>query len=214
MLDLVPVFSWTWLKGKCRYCKAAISPRYPSIELITGLSFLLVYWNYGLSVEFFIIAGLAVCLMILIVTDFTHTIIPDSIQVAMILLGLSYQLYTQDINAQILLGPLAGVLAGLILRWAFTVWKGHEALGLGDVKFLATVGLFLSPKLIITFLFLAGMIGIVTALVWRVLGKGIMFPFGPALAVALFICLLGPETQEQMQYYFIDWVVRMSYPSL
>ncbi len=205
--DLFPVFSWVLLRGRCRYCNTYISARYPLIELIQGLLFVAVYARFGATPEGAIIALLTVCLLIVIVVDFAFSIIPDEVQVVMFVLGVVHQLVAGAAWTHFIVGPALGLGIGYGLRLIFWWWKKKEALGMGDVKFLAVVGIFLPIDLIITFLFMAGVIGIITALVWRFAGKGVQFPFGPALAVSLLICLFFPTIPDVMKTLLVDAVL-------
>jgi len=199
--DLIPVFSWLFSGGKCRHCGVKVSASYPAIEISLAIMFVIIYQKFGLDIRTPILFALAVFFMIMIVIDFAHYIIPDSINISMFIIGLIYQILSDAPMQQLLLGPLIGLTIGLSLRWLMFFWKKKEGLGMGDVKFLIIVGLFLTPELIITFLFLSGVIGILISVLWRILKKGEEFPFGPALALSLFICVVLPE--------FHDWWFRL-----
>ncbi len=191
--DLVPVLSYLWSRGQCRHCALRISPRYLMIELVTAVCFVLLVWQFGLSTQAGILVLLAVCLIALIVIDFEHYIIPDSLQVAMIVLGVAYCFVMERVIDVYIVGALVGLLIGLVLRYGFLWLRNKDALGMGDVKFLFVVGLWLGAKPLVPFLFIAGLLGIATSLLWRALRQGALFPFGPALAIAMVICLLWPE---------------------
>jgi len=195
-LDLIPVFSWLASGGKCRHCGKAVGWKYPAIEMSTAIVFLIIYQKFGLSYEALIIAIFSVCLMIMVVIDFEHYIIPDGLNLTMFCLAATYMLLGDARLQQFIAGPLLGLGIGLGLRWLIFLWKRREGLGMGDVKFMAVAGLFLTPELIITFLFLSGVIGIIISVLWKILGKGEEFPFGPALAASLFICILAPEFHD------------------
>lgn len=187
------MFSWLFSGGKCQHCKAKISIRYPLIELITAALFVLLYLRYGLTPQGFILAAMAVALLVMIVADLEHFIIPDSVHVAMLPLAIAYRFTTETFSADILWG--FGVMTGLalLLHYGYSALRGRCMLGFGDVKFFAIVGIWLDLSAIPIFLFIAGVLGVVLGLVWRALGKGQVFPFGPALAIALFLCVVYPE---------------------
>jgi len=193
--DLIPVFSWLAHKGACAYCKQPISSRYPIIEIVSGAAFITVYMIYGMTMATVLLWLVAICLMVMIIVDFEHYIIPDRVQLVLLPLVIALRLIAGGNILNILLGGIGGLAVGMGLRVMIRLWKKQEGLGLGDVKFLGIAGCALDPVLITLFLFLAGVIGIITALCWRLLGKGILFPFGPALAVSLFACLLIPHPQ-------------------
>lgn len=192
--DLFPIISWTVSKGRCRYCNARISPRYPVIEAATAAIFLWLYAYYGFSVQAVILALFAVALLIMIVVDFEHYIIPDEIHMALLPLAFLYHYTIGTPMADIAFGAGAGAAIGLALHHGYRLLRRKEGLGYGDVKFLAVAGLWMgSLTLFPPFLFFSGMLGVATGLVWRVLKRGERFPFGPSLAAALFLCVAIPE---------------------
>jgi len=191
--DLIPVLSYLLSRGRCRYCHTLVSPRYPALELLTALSFTGVLWLHGPSWHTLILMGLLVCVIALIMTDLEHYLMPDELQVAMAALGLVYLYVMQAPWAAHLL--MAGVAGGLAwgLRAGFRWLRHKEGLGLGDVKFFAVAGLWLGGYGFVLFMLLSGMLGILFALAWRLCGRGSYFPFGPALAVSLLLCVLFPD---------------------
>lgn len=205
--DLFPLLSWIWNKGSCRHCKAPVSIRYPLIELALGLVFCGIAFFHGLDVNALLLMLLAAELAILIVTDLEHFIIPDSIQVALLLTGLAYRFYNGGTNetlvADLATGVATGLAIGLALHYGYLHLRKKDALGFGDVKFLAVAGCWLPLTAFVPFLFFSGLIGIVTGLLWRFAGRGAIFPFGPALAVSLFINVLFPD--------MIGWLQRVLY---
>lgn len=199
--DLVPVLSWAASRGRCRHCKAAISWRYPAIELATAGALLAVYFTHGLSGPGLLLMGLSLCLLVMIVVDFEHYIIPDETQWAMALLGIIYQWKYGLHPADMLLGGLIGGGLGWVLQSGYRRLRGREGLGTGDVKFLVVAGLWLGALPLVPFLFFAGVLGVLTSSLWRALGQGELFPFGPALAVSLWLLVLWPVTGE----FFFQW---------
>ncbi len=192
--DLFPVLSWMTSGGKCRHCKNPIGIRYPLIELVTLGAFLLVYAKFGLTLQGVVVALFAVALLIMIVVDLEHYIIPDSIHVVLLPLGLAYHYLAGTDWLDVLYGFLAGAGMGLLLHHGYRWLRKTEGLGYGDVKFFAVAGVWLTIANFVPFLFFAGVFGVITGILWRILGKGKLFPFGPALAVALFACAIYPET--------------------
>ncbi|MEI6730795.1 MAG: prepilin peptidase [Pseudomonadota bacterium] len=191
-IGLIPVFSWLIQRGKCRNCKSTISLRYPLIELSLGLTFCLIVYLYGLSLTTLFLLLLASELLILIVTDLEHYIIPDSIQIALLITGLSYRIHSGSELSDIFITSIFGLSIGLLLHYGYLYLRKKDALGLGDVKFLAVAGIWLSFTSFVPFLFIAGVIGTLTGLLWRVLKRGEAFPFAPALAISLLINVLFP----------------------
>jgi len=191
--DLFPVFSWVFSFGKCRHCKSKIPLTYPAIETSVALAFFVIFMRYGIDELSILMMILTFVLVVLVAIDFEHYIIPDSINIFIVILGAAYLFLIEADVERFFVAPILSSGIGLFLRWLMSVWKNQEALGLGDIKFLAASGLFLEIDVIMTFFFIAGMLGIVTYFLWKVMGKGEKFPFGPALAFSLFICLIFPE---------------------
>lgn len=194
VLDLFPVLSYIFQRGKCRYCKAHISMRYPLIELSTALLFVLVGYEYSYDlITIVLLCSFVVCMVIMTVTDLEHYIIPDEIQFAFAIIGIFYAYYYEYTLAQVLLMPLFMLIVALGLKHGCLLFLKKDGLGYGDVKFFAVAGLYLNVEMVSSFLLLSGLMGLVLALVWRVLGRGELFPFGPALALSLFLCQMYPE---------------------
>ncbi len=192
--DLVPIFSWVFLRGRCRYCGAVISPRYPLIEVATACMFLLVYLRFGITEDALIVALLAVLLMILVVIDLEYLIIPDGLQIALFLLGFAYRLFLEPSWEAGVIGGTTGLALGLALHYGYLYFRKLDALGMGDVKFFLVAGWWLGPGALVVMLAMAGLMGTVMGLLWGAGGRGQKFPFGPALAAALFICVIGKST--------------------
>ena len=188
-LDLVPFFSWVFSKGRCRHCSAKISATYPLTELLCFLLVMALYAAWGNTMAVIPVLLLTPFLITIIVIDWQHMIIPDDMNIAVFVLGLLF-VFTQ--------GPAWPfyLAAGLILPAIFWLvsfvlekWRGRQALGMGDVKFLAGAGLFLGIEALPSYLFFSGLFGLLTALYGRFSGKKGAFPFGPALVLALLLHL-------------------------
>lgn len=194
VLDLFPLFSYMFQGGKCRYCKTRISPRYPLIELTTGLLFVLVGFEYSYDlIAIVLLCAFVVCAVIMVVTDLEHYIIPDEIQFAFAVIGIFYAYYYEYTLAQVMLMPIFMLILALGLKYGCLLFLKKDGLGFGDVKFFAVAGLYLNVEMVSSFMLISGLLGIVLGLIWRVLGRGELFPFGPALAISLFLCLMYPE---------------------
>ncbi len=193
--DLVPVLSWLAHRGCCRRCGAPVSVRYPIMELVLAVLFVVVYLHVGATLPGLLLAALAVGLVTLSVIDLEVGIIPDRVLLVLAPLGLAYQLAIGHVLVALAGAVLAGGLA-FGLRVAFLRLRGRNALGLGDVKFFATAGLWLGPMGLPAFMVIAGLGGAVFAVLWRRLGGDREFPFAPALALGLFLCLLFPGLSQ------------------
>ena len=194
--DLWPVLSWLASGGACRHCKSKISVRYPAIELLNAALFLVIYANYGFSLQALLLMLLATCLLIMIVADLEHYIIPDEIHLALLPLGLGYHALIGSDALAPAWGFLLGAGVGLSLHYGYGWLRKKDVLGYGDVKFLAVAGLWLTLLPFVPFIFYAGILGVVFGMAWRLVGRGAVFPFGPALAASLFICVAFPKSVE------------------
>lgn len=196
--DLFPVFSWLFNKGRCHYCHQSVSWRYPLVELITALHFVLSYWLYGLTPLMPVAAFFGLLLIIMCVADLETSLIPDEIHFALVPLAL----FWHWLNGAALLpsAVITGVAAfgfGLLLHYGYFWLRKRHGLGLGDVKFLATAGLWLATaESFVVFIFYSGLMGVILGGLWRITTRQERFPFGPALAVSLYLLVLFPQSGE------------------
>lgn len=182
--DNVPVVSWLVLGGRCRRCKARISPRYLLIELLTGLLFLACYWYFGLSLAALKYSVFAFLLLGLIATDAETKLLPDKLTLPGLALGLAFSLIVpvQDLASQFLPSVMSLPFSSQIAERLFSLidsllgaavgasfiygvgaiylrWRGMEGMGFGDVKLMGMVGAFLGVKLTIFTIFAASLAG-------------------------------------------------------
>ena len=189
VLDLVPVFSFLFLKGRCRYCKEKISPRYVAAELMMAVAFVLITWRFGLSLQTLWICGLACILMALSLVDLETYTIPDRFIVAGIIWYFGVLLFAEDGKAELISGLAGGLSIGLgmlLLSILFDKVTGKESLGGGDIKLFFMTGLYLGPWVGLFNLILSCVIGIGFVLF---MGQR-RIPFGPAISLAAFVSLL------------------------
>ncbi len=194
--DLIPFFSWVFLKGKCRHCSAAIDGRYPLIELFTALGCLGIYFVWGFTVPAFIIMAAVPLLVALFVIDLEYMILPNQLiflAAALALIFIVYQALSNGFDAQIL-SKIAGMVVFALIVWGVGCIMGSilkkEALGMGDVKFFALSGLWLGLPYLPFFLIFSGLCGVALGLYYQFFLKKQVFPFGPALILSLYVCLL------------------------
>jgi prepilin signal peptidase PulO-like enzyme (type II secretory pathway) len=204
--NLIPLLSYLWQRGKCHECKAVISSRYFWVELACALLFALIAYQHGVTPLAFLLCAVGLTLVILIAIDLEHMIIPDEIQIALVVLGIGYVWLTDASWVNAFMLAATGVLFGLFLRWLMFVWKKREGLGWGDVKFLGVAGLYLDWHLLTAFCFLSGIAGIITAPILRNADTK-EYPFGPSLAIALMLLLLEPNFIHSQFQHVIDFLV-------
>ncbi len=184
--DLVPVFSWLILRGRCRYCGEKVSARYPLTELLFALSAVTCLLRFGVSVEAARNLAFLACLLCLSLVDLDAMLIPDGCLVCAALawavsapfLGLTWGDALRAVAAGLVYG---GALLGLSL--VMDKLMGRETLGGGDVKLLAVAGLYLGFVGTLFTLLLACVLGLAFALALKK-RAGQAFPFGPALSAA------------------------------
>jgi len=183
-VDLVPLFSFLFLKGRCRYCRAPISFRYPLVEILAGAGLALLFWFYGSSVDFFQWAVLYLFLLPLFFIDLERKLLPDALTIPGIVIGLGFQIARGN-YWQALLGAAIG--GGLFLL-IYLLWKG--GMGGGDIKLALMAGAFLGYPLVLVWFFISfifgAMGGIVGMIFFKLKGKSAV-PFGPYLAAGALI---------------------------
>jgi leader peptidase (prepilin peptidase)/N-methyltransferase len=192
--DNIPILSYLILKGKCRYCKTPIPFSYFLVELLTPLSFLVLFSRYPLDISFFISCLFTSAMIVLAFIDLHHKILPDEITLPGIFLGLIYSAFRPDLSLkQALFGAVAGAVFLLFIYVVYLLLRKKEGLGMGDVTMLLFIGAFLGLKLTILTLMAASFSG---ALVGAVLicsrKEDLQFalPFGTFLAPAAFFSLV------------------------
>ncbi len=181
-IDLIPLFSWIGLKGKCRYCGAPISPRYPAVELANALLWMAAFWRYGFGLPALAMAAVCSCLLCIVFTDWEHMMIPDSFSIVMAGAGVLL-LYTTDSPDWLerLIGAVC--VSGLFLLIALV--SGGRAMGGGDIKMMAALGLCLGWKLTLLTTMLGSVLGSAVLLILHFtrFDRGRKAPFGTFLAV-------------------------------
>jgi len=185
-LELIPVLSYLFLRGKCRSCGTDISIRYPLIELLTGIIFIINY--IYLSDLISLSAGLIFSSLLIVLTmiDFDHQILPDKLTLGGLIVGLLLSFFRSDITV---IYSLAGIMAagGLLFLIAYLSKGG---MGGGDIKMMAMVGSFTGPIIAVSAVFLGAVIALIAHLPGLLSGKTGMktkLPFGPFLALASFL---------------------------
>ena len=209
--DNIPIVSYLFLWGRCRACKGRISLRYPLVEALNAILYLLVFWRFGWqwsSVMYFIFCS---AMVVITFVDLDFQIIPDRITLPGIPIGLAAGslLLPDPFLRSAELGVLAsfiGAASGFVFFYsvAFLSLKilKKEGMGGGDIKMMAMVGGFLGWKAVLLTTFLASFTGAVTGLaLMAFMGKerGSLIPFGPFLALGSLVSLFFG--QEILQWY-------------
>ena len=190
----IPVVSYLFLRGKCSGCKAKISLRYPLVELSCGLLSAYVAWHFGFGWQAAGMLVLAWGLLAMSLIDADHQLLPDSLVLPLLWLGLianHFGLFTSLGDA--LWGAVAGYLSLWLVFWLFKLVTGKEGMGYGDFKLLAMLGAWGGWQILPLTILLSSVVGAVLGVIMlrlRDANTSTPIPFGPYLAIAGFIALL------------------------
>lgn len=198
----IPIISWLILRGKCANCKTSISIRYPLVELLTGILFGLMAWQYGHDTYVVIGACLFTAFIIaLVFIDADTQLLPDQLTLPLIWLGLLFNLTTGFIPLEkAVLGAIVGYMSLWLLFHIFRLLTGKEGMGYGDFKMLAAIGAWLGLSILPVVVLASSLVGIVAALIKKV-SKGQPMAFGPCLGISGWLVFLCNEQVRQ----FITW---------
>lgn len=191
----IPVISFLLLRGRCSQCATPISIQYPLVELTSGLlSALLVYW-YGATGTTLLVLLFTWILVALTGIDFRHQLLPDNLTLPLLWLGLLANMagVFTDLGSAVL-GAVAGYLSLWSIYWLFKLVTGREGMGHGDFKLLAALGAWLGWQQLPLIILLSSLVGAIVGLAGIALrGRDRQIPiaFGPYLAVAGWIALIG-----------------------
>jgi len=202
----IPVVSFLLLRGRCAACSQPISVRYPIVEAATGLLSLAVAWHFGVSWETPAALFLTWALIALSLIDFDHQILPDSIVLPTLWLGLILSLFGifSDAPAAII-GAAAGYLALWSVFQLFRLITGKQGMGYGDFKLLALFGAWLGWQSLFQIVLISSLVGAVVGLsliLFMGRDRTIPIPFGPYLATAGWISMLWGE---QINRFYFTW---------
>jgi len=198
----IPVISYLFLKGQCATCGCHISMRYPVIEALTAITSVIVAWHFGYTLQAGFALLLTWALIALIFIDIDHQLLPDSITLPMLWLGMCLSLFNVFTDAH---ASIIGAVAGYLALWAvfhlFKLATGKEGMGYGDFKLLALFGAWLGWQYLPIIILLSSLVGAVIGLGMIVFAKhdhNVPIPFGPYLAIAGWIALLWGNDLNQL----------------
>jgi leader peptidase (prepilin peptidase)/N-methyltransferase len=194
----IPVISWLVLRGRCAQCGMGISVRYPAVELITGVLSGLVAWQFGFGIE--ALSALALIWMLVALTgiDIDTQLLPDSITLPLLWLGLAVNLFAvwTPLSSAVI-GAMLGYGSLWSVYWLFKLVTGKEGMGYGDFKLLGALGAWFGwqavPLMILLSSFVGTALGIAILLSKRQ-GRDTPMPFGPYLAGAGLLTLFFGDT--------------------
>lgn len=194
--DLIPVFSYLRLGGRCRYCQVSIPRKLLWVELATAVIFALLYWHYGLNPELGIMAFYACLFIVIFVIDLEHSLILNKVVYPTMVVALLLSLYpwpwlSESMGMRVAYAALGGAIGFAVFLLIALVSRG--GMGWGDVKLAALIGLATGFPLVFVAIIMAAILGGIVAVVLLATGRRgrrEMIPFGPFLAVAAMVTLL------------------------
>jgi leader peptidase (prepilin peptidase) / N-methyltransferase len=202
-LENIPLLGFLWLRARCPGCGGRISWQYPAVELLTGLLFALVVWHFGPGLDAVFALAFTAILMAAAGIDARTQLLPDSLTLPLLWLGLLANLGEQfaALDAAVL-GAVAGYLSLWLVYHAFRLLTGKEGMGHGDFKLLAALGAWMGWQALPFVLLLASLAGAavgITLILLRGRDRNLPIPFGPYLAGAGFLALLWGDAS--MRWY-------------
>lgn len=206
-LENIPVLSYLLLGRKCSACRSPISVRYPLVEAFTALGSAGLAWHFGAPWPTLGALALLWALIALSLIDFDTQLLPDSITLPLVWVGLAFNLFGTftDLNSAVI-GAMAGYLSLWSVYWLFRLATGKEGMGFGDFKLLAAIGAWLGWQLLPVVILLSSLVGALvglTLIFFARRGHQVPIPFGPYLAAAGLVALVwgAPLTA-----YYLDTI--------
>ncbi|MBL8446906.1 MAG: prepilin peptidase [Zoogloeaceae bacterium] len=197
-IDNIPLFSYLVLQGKCRHCRAGISPRYPLVEVLSGLLGAYAAWHFGPGIPAAAAILFLWSMIALTFIDLDTQLLPDSLTLPLLWTGLLVNIGGTFAPLQdAVLGAAAGYLVLWTVYWLFKLSTGKEGMGYGDFKLLAAIGAWLGWKMLPLTILLSSAVGACVGIALILLyrhGRNVPIPFGPYLATAGVLALFVGET--------------------
>ncbi len=206
VLDLIPVVSYLFLWGKCRYCGEKISWQYPLVELVTGLLLLSFYFIDGLNIYYLIHIILIGLLIPIMVIDFKYQIIPNKITIPAIGIGFLTAIFFDHIS-------VSSSISGLLFPGGFLLllsYLSRGGMGMGDVKLAAMIGTFIGPIYSLLSIFIGAFLGMVYGIIVFLTkeNKDKKGPLGTKISFGTFICI----STISILYWgeqILDWYINL-----
>ena len=194
--DNIPIVSFLFLKRKCRNCECKIDFQYFIVELLSAITFCVIYYIYGLSVTTLLLIILSIFFIIIFFIDLKHFIIPNELSFPLMFIGFVKSFYP-NLNLEIfpnLINSLVGGIVGYIIIWTiiflFEKIRKKEGMGLGDAKLLSAIGFWfgwVSVPIIIFFSSFIGLLYVLPSLINKTKNLSTSIPFGPYLIIGTII---------------------------
>ncbi len=204
----IPVFSYVFLRGKCKGCGVGISVRYPLVEAISGVLCAYAGYHFGFGMAALGAMIFIWALVALAAIDFDTQLLPDDVTLPLLWLGLIFNLFgTYTSLPTAVIGAMLGYLVLWSVYWLFKLVTGKEGMGYGDFKLLAALGAWFGWQMLPLIILLSSLVGAVIGITLIVVmrhGRNIPIPFGPYLAGAGLITLFWGQQLTQMYLQLIS----------
>jgi len=210
--DNIPILAYIFLAGKARCCKARISFRYFIVEVLTALTFLVLFLFFGLSAKFFAYLVMVSGLIVATFVDFEIQEIPDEVSIGGLVAGLIFStifpsILNEPSRFDCFLNSFLGALTGGVTIYAMGMFGEFvfkkEAMGGGDVKLLAMIGSFIGWKLTLLTFFIAPLFGSIVGIILKIKEGKDIIPYGPYLSLAaVFSIFFGEKVLKFLFYGF------------
>ena len=207
--DNIPLISFILLRGKCRDCNKKISSQYFLVELLSVLSFLFIYYLFGISITSLLFAILSIFFIIIFFIDLKHFIIPNTLTFPLMVIGF-IKSFDPNLNTSIFpnyLNSLLGGIIGYLIIWTiiyiYKKFRNIEGMGLGDAKLLSAIGFWfgwISLPFIIFISSLVALLVVAPSLVNKSKKMSSEIPFGPYIVIG---CILFISFSNQIKYFII-----------
>ena len=207
--DNIPLISFILLRGKCRDCNKKISSQYFLVEFLSVLSFLFIYYLFGISITSLLFAILSIFFIIIFFIDLKHFIIPNTLTFPLMVIGF-IKSFDPNLNTSIFpnyLNSLLGGIIGYLIIWTiiylYKKFRNIEGMGLGDAKLLSAIGFWfgwISLPFIIFISSLVALLVVAPSLVNKSKKMSSEIPFGPYIVIG---CILFISFSNQIKYFII-----------
>ncbi len=202
-LENIPVVSYLALRGKCAGCRARISPRYPLVEVLTGVLSGFIAWRYGYTWQTLAALVFVWAMIALAFIDLDTFFLPDDITLPLVWAGLLANMAGVFVDLQsAVIGAIAGYLALWLVFWGYKLATGKDGMGYGDFKLLAAIGAWLGWKMLPVVILLSSLVGAIVGIsliVFARHGRNVPIPFGPYLVLGGLIALFWGD--RLLEYY-------------
>ena len=193
----IPLLSYLLLRGKCSACKARIPFRYPLVEFVTAVLFVVTIWHFGPNLQGLTALFLTALLIAMAGIDIDHQLLPDNMTIPLMWAGMLISFWSLHTD---LSSSVTGAIAGYLILWSvyhvFRLLTGKEGMGYGDFKLLAALGAWMGWQMLPLIVLLSSVVGAVVGVILMGTGrlkKDKPMPFGPFIAAAGWIALIWGE---------------------